>query len=169
LQLSSGGTRVEETVLPSRFACFAKEAFEMNEETTPETAPEAAPEAAAAPEAQAAAAEAAATDAPASSDPLSAVADAMQSAASSVTEGASAAKDAAAKALPSVGLFANRLVYTTCYTVSYGVVFPLALVALSVPQNNPLVHGLVDGSRAARGKVDEILGGQTDAAEAPAT
>jgi len=71
--------------------------------------------------------------------------------------------------LPSVGLFANRLVYTTCYTVSYGVVFPLALVALSVPQNNPLVHGLVDGSRAARGKVDEILGGQTDAAEAPAS
>ena len=132
----------------------------MNEETTPETAPEAAAQASPAPET--------ATAAPAS-DPLSAVADAMQSAASSVTEGASAAKDAASKALPSVGLFANRLVYTTCYTVSYGVVFPLALVALSVPQNNPLVHGLVDGSRAARGKVDEILGGQTDAAEAPAS
>ena len=138
----------------------------MNEENTPETAAEEATSAA--PEAQATAAEAATASAP-TSDPLSAVADAMQSAASSVSEGASAAKDAAQKALPSVGLFANRLVYTTCYTVSYGVVFPLALVALSVPQNNPLVHGLVDGSRAARGKVDEILGGQADAAEAPAT
>lgn len=134
----------------------------MNDETTPENAADVGAEAAA----EAAAQE---TATPAAADPLSAVADAMQSAASSVTEGASAAKNAAQKALPTVGLFANRLVYTTCYTVSYGVVFPLALVALSVPQNNALVHGLVDGSRAARGKVDEILGGRTDAAEAPAT
>ena len=134
----------------------------MNDETTPENAADVAAEGAAEAAAQA-------TATPAAADPLSAVADAMQSAASSVTEGASAAKNAAQKALPTVGLFANRLVYTTCYTVSYGVVFPLALVALSVPQNNALVHGLVDGSRAARGKVDEILGGRTDAAEAPAT
>lgn len=96
-------------------------------------------------------------------DPLSAVADAMQQAASSVQEGATAARDAAEKALPSVGLFANRFLYTTCYAVSYGVVFPMALVALSVPQNNPLVHGMIDGSRAARNKVDEILGGSSPA------
>jgi hypothetical protein len=138
----------------------------MNDETTPENAADVAAEAAAEAATQATAQ---ATATPAAADPLSAVADAMQSAASSVTEGAAAAKNAASKALPTVGLFANRLVYTTCYTVSYGVVFPLALVALSVPQNNALVHGLVDGSRAARGKVDEILGGRTDAAEAPAT
>jgi hypothetical protein len=95
----------------------------------------------------------------AASDPLAAVADAMQSAAASVTQGAAAARQAAEQALPSAGLFANRFLYTTCYAVSYGVVFPLALVALSVPQNNPLVHGMIDGSRAARNKVDEILGG----------
>lgn len=105
-------------------------------------------------------------DAPAA-DPLSAVADAMQAAAESVAEGATAATQAAGSALPAVGLFANRLLYTTCYAVSYGVVFPVALVALSVPQNNPFVHGLVDGSRAARNKVDEILGGQP-AADSPA-
>lgn len=101
---------------------------------------------------------------PSAADPLSAVADAMQQAASSVQEGATAARDAAEKALPSVGLFANRFLYTTCYAVSYGVVFPMALVALSVPQNNPLVHGMIDGSRAARNKVDEILGGSSPAA-----
>lgn len=94
------------------------------------------------------------------SDPLAAVADAMHAAAESVSEGAAAARSAAGAALPSVGLFANRFLYTTCYAVSYGVVFPMALVALSVPQNNPLVHGLIDGSRAARTKVDEILGGK---------
>jgi hypothetical protein len=49
------------------------------------------------------------------------------------------------------------------------VVFPLALVALSVPQNNPFVHGLVDGSRAARDKVDAIIGGTAvTGADAPA-
>ncbi len=101
---------------------------------------------------------------PAAADPLSAVADAMQQAASSVQDGATAARDAAEKALPSVGLFANRFLYTTCYAVSYGVVFPMALVAFSVPQNNPLVHGMIDGSRAARNKVDEILGGSSPAA-----
>ena len=96
---------------------------------------------------------------PSAADPLSAVADAMQQAASSVQAGATAARDAAEKALPSIGMFANRFLYTSCYAVSYGVVFPMALVALSVPQNNPLVHGMIDGSRAARNKVDEILGG----------
>ncbi len=91
-------------------------------------------------------------------DPFVAVADAMQSAADSMTHGAAAARDAAVDAMPSVGQFANRFIYSTCYTLSYGVVFPLALVALSVPQNNPLVHGLMDGSRAARNKVDEMVG-----------
>ncbi|NDC53583.1 MAG: hypothetical protein EBZ74_04665 [Planctomycetia bacterium] len=109
-----------------------------------------------------------ATDAVQSPDPLAAVADAMQAAAESVTQGAAAARDAAGRALPSVGLFTNRLLYSTCYAVSYGVVFPMALVALSIPQNNPLVHGMIDGSRAARGKVDEILGGAKAPEQAPA-
>lgn len=98
-------------------------------------------------------------------DPLGAVADAMQAAAATVAQGTTAARQAAGDALPKVGLFANRLLYTTSYAVAYGVVFPLALVALSVPQNNPFVHGLVDGSRAARNKVDSILTGGPAAEE----
>jgi hypothetical protein len=100
-------------------------------------------------------------------DALGAVADAMHSAAETVTQGAAAARDAAGKALPNVGLFANRVLYTTSYAVAYGVVFPMALVALSVPQNNPFVHGLIDGSRAARNKVDGILSGAPSAESAP--
>jgi len=98
-------------------------------------------------------------------DPLGAVADAMQAAAATVAQGTAAARQAAGDTLPKVGLFANRLLYTTSYAVAYGVVFPLALVALSVPQNNPFVHGLVDGSRAARNKVDSILTGGPAAEE----
>ncbi|NCX97737.1 MAG: hypothetical protein EBX35_03955 [Planctomycetia bacterium] len=87
------------------------------------------------------------------SDPLGAVADAMQ---------------AAADAVGRVGQFTNRLLYTTSYAIAYGAVFPLALVALSVPQNNPFVHGLIDGSRAARNKVDGILTGTPATEEAAA-
>jgi hypothetical protein len=101
-------------------------------------------------------------------NPLNAVADAMQAAAATVSNGAVAAGEATKRALPSVGLFANRFLYTSSYAVSYGVVFPLALIALSVPSNNAFVHGLIDGSRAARDKVDAILGGKSVPSEAPA-
>lgn len=58
-------------------------------------------------------------------DPLSAVADAMQAAAETVSDRATAACEAAGATLPTVGLFASRLLYTTCYAVSYGAVFPV--------------------------------------------
>lgn len=63
--------------------------------------------------------------------------------------------------------FLNRFVYTACYTVSYGVVFPVALVALSVPRNNAFVQGIVDGSKAARHKVDDVLGPSAVAGSSP--
>jgi len=91
-------------------------------------------------------------------DPLQAVVDAMQAAVESAKEGAVAAQDQAARFLPQASRFASRFVYTTCYTVSYGVVFPSALIALSVPKDNAFVHGLIDGAHAARQKVDEMLG-----------
>ena len=67
--------------------------------------------------------------------------------------------DARAKvdqALPAMNRFVSRFVYTTCYTVSYGVVFPSVLVARSIPKNNPIVHGLIDGAHAATDMVEEM-------------
>ena len=52
--------------------------------------------------------------------------------------------------------FVSRFVYTTCYTVSYGVVFPSVLLARSIPKNNPIVHGLIDGAHAATDMVEEM-------------
>jgi hypothetical protein len=103
-------------------------------------------------------------------DPLQAVVDAMQAAVESAKEGAVAAQDQAARFLPQASRFASRFVYTTCYTVSYGVVFPSALLALSVPRDNAFVHGLIDGAHAAREKVDEMLRQKpaTDASASPA-
>ena len=91
-------------------------------------------------------------------DPLKAVVDAMQAAVDSAKEGAVQAQEQAARFLPQASRFASRFVYTTCYTVSYGVVFPSALLALSIPQDNAFVHGLIDGAHAARQKVDDMLG-----------
>jgi hypothetical protein len=91
-----------------------------------------------------------------SSDPLKTVADAMERAVEGMKEGFSDATARADKALPAVNRFVSRFVYTTCYTISYGVVFPSVLLARSIPKNNPIVHGLVDGAHAAVVMVDEM-------------
>ena len=90
------------------------------------------------------------------SDPLKTVADAMENAVRAAKEGASDARAKVDQALPAVNRFVSRFVYTTCYTVSYGVVFPSVLVARSIPKNNPIVHGLIDGAHAATDMVDDM-------------
>ena len=59
------------------------------------------------------------------------------------------------KALPAASRFLSRFIYTTSYTLSYGVVFPAVLIAKSIPSDNALVHGLVDGAKAASDTVDQ--------------
>jgi hypothetical protein len=90
------------------------------------------------------------------SDPLKTVADAMEHAVQAARDGAADARARVDQALPAVNRFMSRFVYTTCYTISYGVVFPSVLLARSVPKNNPLVHGFVDGAHAAIDMVDEM-------------
>jgi len=91
-----------------------------------------------------------------STDPLKTVADAMENAVRAAREGASDARAKVDQALPAMNRFVSRFVYTTCYTVSYGVVFPSVLVARSIPKNNPIVHGLIDGAHAATDMVEEM-------------
>jgi hypothetical protein len=89
-----------------------------------------------------------------SPDPLKTVADALEDAVQAVQHGAVNAKARVDRALPGINQFVSRFVYTTCYTISYGVVFPSVLVARSIPKDNPIVHGLVDGAHAAIDTVD---------------
>ncbi len=98
---------------------------------------------------------------------LDAVADAIQAGLVTAKQGVTTAIDAASAALPTASHFLARFVYTTCYTISYGVVFPTTLVAMSVPKNNAFVQGMVDGAEAAKQKVDELIanyGGTKEAA-----
>jgi hypothetical protein len=90
------------------------------------------------------------------SDPLQAVADAMDAAVNAAKEGVEGARATANEVLPAVNSFLSRAVYRTCYSISYGVVFPSLLIARSIPTNNAVIHGFVDGAHAARDMVDEM-------------
>ncbi len=52
--------------------------------------------------------------------------------------------------LPATGRFLGRIIYNTSYAVSFGVTLPVMMVVHVVPKENALVHGLIDGGRAAR-------------------
>lgn len=101
------------------------------------------------------------------SDPLKAVADAMDAAVKAAKEGAEEARATAIDALPAARQFLSRSMYNTCYAISYGVVFPTMLVVRAVPKDNAMVHGLVDGARAATDMVDEMRA-KSVASETPA-
>jgi len=55
--------------------------------------------------------------------------------------------------MPESNLF-SRLLYSSCYGLSYGVSFPVLLLLQMVPMDNVVVHGLVDGAAAARERVE---------------
>ena len=77
------------------------------------------------------------------SDPLKTIADALEEAAN----GSSHKQGVEAKAL---GEQWTRIIYNTSYAVSYGVMMPTALVVSMLPKENALMHGLMDGARAAK-------------------
>lgn len=103
-----------------------------------------------------------------SRDPLKTVADALDTAVKAAKDGAADAKATAGKMLPAAGRFLSRFVYTTSYTFSYGVVFPAVLIAKSIPANNAIVHGFVDGANAASETVVQMKTRRLKASAAPA-
>jgi hypothetical protein len=92
----------------------------------------------------------------AASDPLKAVADAMDAAVKAAKDGAEDARVSAASALPVANQFLSKIVYKSCYGISYGLVFPTVLLARSIPVNNAAVHGFIDGAHAALDMVAEM-------------
>jgi hypothetical protein len=97
-------------------------------------------------------------------DPIRSAADAMALALQAAKDGAVDAQARVSEMMPAIGGFVSRLTYTTCYAVSYGVVFPTLMVVRTLPKDNAIVHGFVDGARAAR----EALDGRHPESAAPA-
>ena len=94
--------------------------------------------------------------APARQDAFRTVADAWDIAVQAVKDGASHATAMAGNAIPDTGRFLSRMVYTMSYSFSYGCVFPVAFVAKSLPSDNAIVTGMVDGARAASDWAQEL-------------
>jgi hypothetical protein len=65
---------------------------------------------------------------------------------------------------PDIAHSASRFAYTTSYMISYGIVYAAVFAAKSIPQENPIVEGFVDGGRAALDAVNEAKGVRPDGA-----
>ncbi len=86
------------------------------------------------------------TQAGAIQDLLGSAAGTLDLASKAARDGAADARDAAIRTWNATSEIACRVVYNTCYAVSYGVVFPAVFLAHSVPRNNAVVRGLVERS-----------------------
>jgi hypothetical protein len=91
-----------------------------------------------------------------SSDPLKSVADALETAFQAVKDGSTDATAAAENAIPAATRFFAHLVYTTSYTVTFGVVFPSMMIAKSIPADNVIIRGFTDGAHDAIEKIDGL-------------
>jgi hypothetical protein len=82
--------------------------------------------------------------------------DALSTITRAARDGAADAREMATRVWANTSLFLCRFVYTTSYTLSYGVVFPATLLAKSIPVDNAAVRGLIDGARAASDKAHQV-------------
>eukprot|EP00475_Leptophrys_vorax_P030736 TRINITY_DN46255_c0_g1_i1.p2 TRINITY_DN46255_c0_g1~~TRINITY_DN46255_c0_g1_i1.p2 ORF type:complete len:134 (-),score=12.43 TRINITY_DN46255_c0_g1_i1:95-496(-) len=87
---------------------------------------------------------------------LSDVADKMEAAAAALDGSGGDAADPS-RPLGKYVQFGSKMVYTACYTLSYGVCFPIFLASKYVPKNNELVNGLIDGGISASHAADEMM------------
>jgi hypothetical protein len=55
------------------------------------------------------------------------------------------------------GMLAAKALYSASYTISFAVVFPVALIVLSIPRDNAAIRGLIEGAEAASRRVDRLL------------
>jgi hypothetical protein len=94
----------------------------------------------------------------ADSDPLKVVADAMDAAVKAAKDGVEEARATVAEAVPAASDTLSRMAYKSSYAISYGVVFASLFVARSIPKNNAIVNGFIDGAQAATDMVKS--GGQ---------
>src|SRR5262245_32676289 len=81
--------------------------------------------------------------------PRKSVSTAIATAAETVRHRTSDALARAKEALPAAGESISRFVYSGCYYLSYGVVFPTLFVPSYVPGCGTIADGLVDGAVAA--------------------
>lgn len=90
---------------------------------------------------------------------LSDVADEMEAAAAKLetSNGAASTRSAEKPGRYLNAQFGSKVLYTACYTLSYGVCFPVFMACRYIPKNNEFVEGLMDGGSSANRAVDEMM------------
>jgi|SRR5208283_592300 len=87
-------------------------------------------------------------------DEMQSVADAMRDAATSAADQAADHADKVKRTMIKGGSQAvrgvSRFAYSSSYVLSYAIVYTAVFAVHALPQQNPVMHGLRDGGRAAR-------------------
>src|SRR6187399_1667872 len=84
------------------------------------------------------------------------VSQAMIMASMAMRRGASDAQLSAENLAQHVRQTLSSSIYTTCYYVSFGVVFPTMFLVRLLPLDNAFGHGLIDGASAAKEAVEGL-------------
>jgi hypothetical protein len=82
----------------------------------------------------------------------------MRDAIANASEDAARAQEKLREASEGLGNSVSRFAYTSSYMLSYGIVYASVFVARSVPQDNPIVEGFIDGGRAAIEALNDARG-----------
>ena len=78
-----------------------------------------------------------------------------------VESGIADARASVEETWPKITEAVGKGVYHSAYGVAFGVAFPILLLAKSIPQNNSIVWGFVDGARAASKYCDRTFSKQS--------
>ena len=68
---------------------------------------------------------------------------------SAVESGIADARASVEETWPKITEAVGKGMYNSAYGLAFGVTFPILLLAKSIPQNNSIVWGFVDGAKAA--------------------
>lgn len=92
----------------------------------------------------------------ASETPTSSVCSLITTTKTAMQDGIADARATVEEAWPKVTEAVNKGIYNLAYGLAFGVTFPVVLVAKSVPQNNCLVWGFIDGAKSAKAAVKRL-------------
>ena len=83
-------------------------------------------------------------------DEMQSVADAMRDAATATADHAARVNRTVIKVGSQAARGVSRVAYSSCYVLSYAIVYTAVFAVHALPQRNPVMHGFRDGGRAAR-------------------
>jgi hypothetical protein len=81
----------------------------------------------------------------------------LSKAKSAMESGIADARASVEESWPRITEAVGKGVYNSAYGLAFGLSFPVLLIAKTIPQNNSIVWGLVDGAKAANNYCDRVL------------